>query len=88
MSGRVFDLVFIDADKPGYVTYFDAVFPMLESGGLIVADNTLMYGRVFDPEPDEAARAIRRFNRHVAEHPDVDVVMLPVYDGLTLIRKR
>lgn len=89
MAGRAFDLVFLDADKPGYITYVDLVLPMLESGGLIVADNTLMRGHVLDPGTENAnAVALRAFNSYVADHPDVDVVMLPIYDGLTLIRKR
>ncbi len=89
MAGESFDLIFLDADKPGYITYVDLVLPMLESGGLIVADNTLMRGHVLDPETENSnAVALRAFNAYVADHPDVDVVMLPVYDGLTLIRKR
>lgn len=89
MSGEAFDLVFLDADKPGYISYLDLVLPMLEPGGLIVADNTLLRGHVLDPETENGnAVALRAFNAHVAHHPDLDVVMLPVYDGLTLIRKR
>lgn len=89
MAGETFDLVFLDADKPGYVTYVDLVLPMLEPGGLIVADNTLMRGHVLDPEVENSnAVALREFNAYVAGHEGVDVVMLPVYDGLTLIRKR
>lgn len=89
MAGEKFDLVFLDADKPGYITYVDLVLPMLGAGGLIVADNTLMRGHVLDPETENSnAVALRAFNAYVADHPGVDVVMLPVYDGLTLIRKR
>jgi caffeoyl-CoA O-methyltransferase len=89
MAGETFDLVFLDADKPGYISYVDLVLPMLEPGGLIVADNTLMRGHVLDPDTENSnAVALREFNAYVADHPDVDVVVLPVYDGLTLIRKR
>ncbi len=89
MAGETFDLVFLDADKPGYISYVDLVLPMLEPGGLIVADNTLMRGHVLDPHTENGnAVALRDFNAYVADHPDVDVVILPVYDGLTLIRKR
>ena len=89
MSGETFDLVFLDADKPGYISYVDLVLPMLEPGGLIVADNTLMRGQVLDPDTDNRnAIAMRQFNAYVAGHPDLEVVMLPVYDGLTMIRKR
>ncbi len=89
MPDAHFDLVFLDADKPGYIGYFETVLPMMDSGGLIVADNTLLRGLVLDAETEDSnAAALRTFNRHVNEHPGVDVVMLPVYDGLTLIRKR
>lgn len=89
MAGDTFDLAFLDADKPGYISYVDLVLPMLEPGGLIVADNTLMRGHVLDPETDNGnAVALREFNAYVADHLDLDVVLLPVYDGLTLIRKR
>ncbi len=89
LSSEHFELVFLDADKPGYIAYVDMVLPMLEAGGLIVADNTLMRGHVLDPDTENTqAIALRDFNRYVADHTEVDVVMLPVYDGLTLIRKR
>ena len=89
MTDAHFDLVFLDADKPGYIDYFDAVLPVLDPGGLIVADNTLMQSHVLDPGTENTnAMALREFNRYVADRADVDVVMLPVYDGLTLIRKR
>lgn len=89
MSGDRFDLVFLDADKPGYIGYFEAVLPMLDPGGLIVADNTLLRGTVIDPdEVGDTTTAIRAFNEHVASHAAVDAVIMPVYDGLTLIRKR
>ena len=89
MTDAHFDLVFLDADKPGYIDYFDAVLGMLDEGGLIVADNTLLRGLVLDPETEDSnAKALREFNRYVTDHPAVEVVMLPVYDGLTLIRKR
>jgi caffeoyl-CoA O-methyltransferase len=83
-----FDLVFIDADKEGYVDYYEAVFPKLSERGLIVADNTLWSGRVANPANDEdATRAIRRFNDHVLADPRAVVVMLTVRDGITLIRR-
>lgn len=89
MRAERFDLVFLDADKPGYIDYFDTVLEMLDSGGLIVADNTLLRGLVLDPATDDpSAGALREFNAHVTRQPEVDVVMMPVYDGLTLIRKR
>ena len=77
-----FDLVFIDADKGGYVDYYDAVLPRLAERGLIVADNTLAGGRVIDETPD-----IARFNEHVAADPRSVQVLLSVRDGMTLIRR-
>ena len=77
-----FDLVFIDADKPGYVDYYEAVVPRLAPHGLIVADNTLASGRVVDGDPP-----IARFNEHVAADPRTVQVLLSVRDGMTLIRR-
>ncbi len=83
-----FDLVFVDADKPNYVNYYEAVVPKLADRGLIVADNTLWSGRVLDPDDDsEGTQAIRRFNDHVAADPRVTCVMLTIRDGVTLIRR-
>ena len=77
-----FDFVFIDADKPGYVDYYEAVLPRLDPHGLIVADNTLASGEVVDGSP-----AIARFNEHVAADPRTIQVLLSVRDGMTLIRR-
>jgi caffeoyl-CoA O-methyltransferase len=78
----LFDLVFIDAEKTGYIQYYEAVLPRLSERGLIVADNTLHGGRVFrkgDP--------IAEFNEHVAADPRSEQVLLTVRDGMTLIRR-
>src|SRR5256714_8040764 len=84
-----FDFVFIDADKPNYVNYYEAVVPRLGEGGFIAADNTLWSGRVLDDgEDDEGTRAIKAFNEHVKSDPRVTSVMLTVRDGVTLIRPR
>jgi caffeoyl-CoA O-methyltransferase len=83
-----FDLVFIDADKSGYVDYYEAVLPKLAEGGAILADNTLSSGRVLDEEPDGTAAAIVRFNEHVRADDRVVSVLLTVRDGITLIRRR
>jgi predicted O-methyltransferase YrrM len=80
-----FDFVFIDADKEGYVDYYEAVFPRLAERGLIVADNTLWSGRVTDPEDDGP---ITKFNEHVHDDPRAVSVILSVRDGMTLIRRR
>jgi caffeoyl-CoA O-methyltransferase len=80
-----FDLVFIDADKPGYTGYYEAVLPRLAEHGLIVADNTLAGGRV--AEPDGERPPIADFNDHVAADPRSVQVLLSVRDGMTLIRR-
>ena len=77
-----FDFVFIDADKEGYVDYYDAVLPRLAERGLIVADNTLAGGSVIDESPPIVA-----FNEHVAADPRSVQVVLSVRDGMTLIRR-
>jgi predicted O-methyltransferase YrrM len=83
-----FDFVFIDADKPNYVNYYEAVVPRLAAGGLIAADNTLWSGRVLDESDDsESTLAIRAFNEHVLADERVVSVMLTVRDGITLIRR-
>ena len=88
-ESSAFDLAFIDADKPGYQSYLEALLPRMRSGGLILVDNVLWMGRVVDPEADDAqTRAIRHFNDGVAKDTRVDRVMLPIADGLTLLRKR
>jgi caffeoyl-CoA O-methyltransferase len=77
-----FDFVFIDADKTGYPTYYDAVFPRLSERGLIAADNTLAAGQVLDGSADIIA-----FNEHVAADARSVQVILSVRDGITLIRR-
>jgi caffeoyl-CoA O-methyltransferase len=77
-----FDFVFIDADKEGYVDYYEAVLPRLAERGLIVADNTLAGGRVLSEQPP-----IARFNEHVAADSRTIQVLLSVRDGMTLIRR-
>jgi len=87
--GGEFDFVFIDADKPNYVNYYEAVVPRLTERGFIAADNTLWSGRVLDEsENDEGTRAIKEFNEHVKSDPRVTSVMLTVRDGVTLIRPK
>jgi caffeoyl-CoA O-methyltransferase len=85
-----FDLVFIDADKPAYLDYYEAVLPKLAPRGLIVADNVLWSGRVAQApsaEDSESTSALRVFNDHVAADERVVAVMLSVRDGITLIRR-
>ena len=84
-----FDLGFIDADKSSYPHYYEEILRRLRPGGLILVDNVLWFGRVADPaDQDPQTRAIRAFNDAVAADPRVDCAMLPVSDGLTLLRKR
>jgi caffeoyl-CoA O-methyltransferase len=85
-AGERFDLVFIDADKTGYVRYFELALDMLPVGGVILADNTLWNGRVLDPQ-SESDHAIVRFNEHVKNEPRVEHVLLSVRDGIMFCRK-
>ena len=85
----VIDLVFLDADKPGYLGYFDQLLPRLRPGGLIVADNVLANGDIVNASSDHAnVIALREFNDAVAADDRVEVVMVNIADGLSLIRKR
>jgi caffeoyl-CoA O-methyltransferase len=85
----VFDLAFIDADKPSYPVYYELILARLRSGGLILVDNVLWMGQVVNPAAtDPQTSAIRAFNDAVARDPRVDCAMLAVSDGLTLLRKR
>jgi caffeoyl-CoA O-methyltransferase len=82
-----FDLVFIDADKPSYPDYFEAVVPLVRPGGLIVADNVLWSGQVLDESDDPSTAALRVFNHLVLHDPRVECAMLTIRDGVTLIRR-
>jgi caffeoyl-CoA O-methyltransferase len=82
------DLVFIDADKPNYLNYYEAVLPELADDGFIVADNVLWSGRVVEDGGDESTQAIKAFSDHVRADERVECLMLTVRDGMTLIRRR
>ena len=84
-----FDLVFIDADKREYCAYLDLVYPLVPVGGVILADNTLWDGHVIDAayDKDKQTLGLRAFNDKVAEDARFEQVILPLRDGLTLIRK-
>jgi caffeoyl-CoA O-methyltransferase len=86
--GGPWDLVFIDADKPNYVNYYEAVLPRLSDRGFVVADNVLWSGRVVGDSSEETTNAIKAFNDHVAADDRVECLMLTVRDGMTLIRRR
>jgi len=81
------DIVFLDADKENYPNYYDAVFPLLSPGALIVADNVLWSGKVLDPQ-EESDRAIAAFNECVTADSRVEKVLLTVRDGMMLARKK
>ena len=86
---RTVDLAFIDADKGGYDVYYEELIKRMRPGGIILVDNVLWSGRVADPgDQDENTTAIRAFNSHVAGDERCVSVMLPIADGLTLIRRR
>ena len=86
---KQWDLVFIDADKTGYIEYFNLVLPMLSDKGVIIADNVLFHGQVFDENiTGKNAIAIHAFNEFILAHEGIEKVMLTIRDGLTLIRKK
>lgn len=86
---ETFDLAFVDADKQSYVAYFEAILPRLPRGGLLLADNVLWHGEVADQtEAGEDLDAIRAYNDHLAVDPRVEVVVLPLADGLSIAWKR
>lgn len=88
--GITFDLAFVDGDKRTYVETYEMVLSLLRPGGYIIADNTLWDGHVTDPayDHDHQTQGIRRFNDHVAADNRVEQVIVPLRDGLTLIRKK
>jgi predicted O-methyltransferase YrrM len=82
-----FDLVFIDADKEGYSLYYDLVIDKVTPGGFILADNVLWSGKVLDAEPSKDTLAILHFNKKVCEDPRVEHVLMPIRDGIMILRK-
>jgi len=87
---ETFDLVFIDADKREYTAYYEAILPKLKSGGFILADNTLWDGKVIQDivSNDRQTIEIMKFNDHIANDDRIEKVLLPLRDGLTIIRKK
>ncbi|MBR4499374.1 MAG: O-methyltransferase, partial [Paludibacteraceae bacterium] len=85
----LFDLVFIDADKREYCAYLEAVYPLVPVGGFILADNTLWDGHIIDPayDKDKQTLGLRAFNEKLKEDDRFEQVILPLRDGLTMIRK-
>ena len=88
--GIMFDMAFVDGDKRTYIETYEMVMGILKPGGYILADNTLRDGHVIDPayDRDQQTKGIRAFNDMIAQDPRVEVVILPLRDGLTLIRKK
>lgn len=88
--GLKFDMAFIDGDKRTYVETYEALFPLMEDGAIMLADNTLWDGHVVDPayDHDSQTLGIRRFNDYIAQDQRVGKVMVPIRDGMTIIRKK
>jgi predicted O-methyltransferase YrrM len=88
--GDRWDLAFVDADKREYVKYYEMLLPRMNPGGVILADNTLWYGRITEEAraTDLQTRGLQEFNDLVASDPRVEKVILPLRDGLSIIRKR
>ena len=86
---RSWDLVFIDADKTAYIDYYELVVPQLSPGGIILADNVLFHGQVFDePISTKNAKAIQAFNEHVKADERTEQVLLTIRDGVLMIKKK
>jgi Predicted O-methyltransferase len=85
---ETWDLVFIDADKPAYIQYFNLVFPQLRKNGFILADNIFFHGEVLqEPVKGKSAKGIKAFNEFLRERTDIEKLVLTVRDGLFLARK-
>ncbi len=82
------DLVFIDADKPGYIDYFELILPQMKKNGFILADNVFFHGKVMDAEAKgKSAKGIKAFNEFIQQRTDIEKVILTIRDGLYLLRK-
>ena len=86
---RNWDLVFIDADKTGYIEYYELVVPRLKPGGIILADNVLFHGQLFEePISGKNAKAIQAFNEHVMKDARTEQVLVTIRDGVLMIKKK
>jgi caffeoyl-CoA O-methyltransferase len=85
-----FDLVFIDADKPNYVNYFNLIINKMNSGGIIISDNVLWHGKVLESvnDNDAATKTLLEYNRLLKEDPRIETILLPIRDGLTISRMK
>lgn len=84
---ETFDLAFIDADKSNYIHYYEKVLEKMNSGGVILADNVLWYGKVLEEAKDKDTIVLKEFNERVAKDERVETIILPIRDGISLIRK-
>ena len=84
---EMFDLVFIDAKKKDYALYFDLIIDKVNTGGIILADNVLWDGKVLDGSKDATSESLRAFNQKMKDHPQVSTLLLPLRDGLMIMRK-
>lgn len=85
---KKYDLVFIDADKPNYIKYYEMIVPIMNKGGVILSDNVLWSGKVLEPlnPNDESTKVLMEYNRLLKEDPRLETVLLPIRDGLTVSR--
>lgn len=83
-----FDLIFLDADKKKYIDYLDLLIPKMNSGALLITDNVLWKGKVTLETKDSDTQAIHNFNKAILNHPDLEVVILPIRDGISIARKK
>ncbi len=88
LSTEVFDIVFIDADKKNNLLYFELIFDNVRSGGLIIIDNVLWKGKVYGAEKDADTESFRKLNDRIAVDTRVEKLILPVRDGILIIRKK
>ncbi len=85
---QLWDLVFIDADKTGYIEYYELTLPVLNQGAVIIVDNVLFHGKVLDEHIEgKSAKAIQLFNEYIKNDKRVEQVILPIRDGITIIKK-
>lgn len=90
LKDEIYDLVFIDADKSNYINYYEKVIGQVRKGGVLLVDNVLWYGKVLEEAKpnDKDTQVLKEFNDKVAKDDRVEVVILPIRDGISLIRKR
>jgi len=84
----VIDLIFIDAGKREYKTYYNTIIEKVRPGGLIIADNTLWKGRVLHPDYDKVTKTLHEYNQYIKSDPRIETLLLPYRDGVTIMRKK